>query len=845
MTATAQERGAAASPLRPYQREAVDALTEGLALGGRGQLHAACGSGKTRIGAEVGARLVPADGLIVVLAPSLALVAQNLFTWREHHPVHAVLAVCSDDTVADAPVHLDDIPAEVTTNVAQIEGWLRRTGGRRMVVGTYISSGRLAEALRNLGMQADLLVCDEAHHLAGRPDYATRRVLDEEHLPARRHLFMTATPRIDEVKRVTMDGLSMSDQGVFGPVLYRYPFARAIREGYLDDYRIVVMGVSTRQIMEMLRDDEHEWLDRAAGMVDLRTLATQIVLTKAAAKYGLRRVLVFDARVNSAKIFARTLPGTVALLADDERPPMPLFSEHISGEMDQRRREQLLDALREPPQGGWTALANVRVLGEGVDVPAVDGVAFTRPKRNPTEIVQAVGRAMRRARDSAGIATIIVPIVIPNSPEEVGDLDPGEFRVLWQVVRALRAHDDQLGIELDSQRSITYPEGVPKLPDKITIEAPYGTSQDLLTQLKALTIRQTTSSWWEGYGHARDFWERHGHLDIPSAHITEGGFALGRWIINARQHERKGWLSSDRRAALDELGMIWNRRELPWQQFREEVRAYREQHGHLLVPQNYVNPRTGYRLGSKINSVRSKPASVPMTVRRELDELGMIWDARDLAWQRLWNAAYVYRQAYGHLNVPKNYRDPDTGYGLGAALARKRQRYHRGELDEAEHAALAELGMVFDAPTSWEVFLAACDRHLATGGTLDVPKDFVDDQGYPLGARVAYYRSLNSGTKRHSEWGPQRKAELDRRGMVWRTAPARDITPAEAERLRATEAENLGKAIVQLLDEQNVTQSSIAEALGLHRSFLNTKIKRFRQTGRWSTRKRHKATGRQ
>ncbi|MEU6680947.1 Helicase associated domain protein [Streptomyces sp. NPDC046925] len=828
---TAPARGV--PPLRPYQQEAVDAITAVLHEEGRGQLHAACGSGKTLMAAMSAARLVPGDGLLVVVAPSLALVAQTIRQWEAFCPADAVLAVCSDDTVIDSPARLDDICAQTTTSAQDVLDWLRRTRGRCLVVATYRSAHRLAEALRTAGVTADLAVHDEAHHLAGRADFTTRRILDSAFFPARRRLFMTATPRVDDVRAETSSGLTMSDATLFGPVLYHYPWARAISEGHLNDYRVVIMGVTQHQMLELLRDDEHHHVE-APGAPDLRTLAAQTVLAKAARQYGLRRVLVFCHRLDTAHEFARSLPSTLDRLDAGSRPEGSVHAERITGSHTHAQRERILDNLRQPP-GAWTALANVRCLSEGVDVPAIDGVLFAHPKKSQVDIVQAVGRALRRAGTGQSTATVILPLVVPDSTEEIGDLEPGDFRTLWQVLRALRAHDETLGIELDTQRSYEATSS-PQLPGRITLCLPPGSTDGLLAQLTALTVRQTTSSWWAGYGHARAHAEEHGHLSVRTDHVTADGFNLGRWIINARQHRRKGWLRPDRIEALDKLGMLWDTPELPWHRFLDELRAFHTQFGHALVPQNYTSPG-GYRLGSKVNTTRTRPHRVPEFVRRTLDDLGMVWNTRDLRWQQLHTACLQYAAEHGRLLVPPSYTAPD-GYPLGVRLKQVRRAFVEGRLDPAEQVSLEELGMVFatGSDRAWGEFLAACDRYTAAHGSLaTVEKAYVDDTGYRLGATVSYYRNLNNGTK-SGGIPAQRRAALDARGMVWRRAPVRDVHPGEAERLRGLAGSALGAAIVQLVDKEGVTQTSIAGVLGISPTYITTKTKLFRQTGRWPQR---------
>lgn len=827
------------SALRPYQHEAVEALTKGLDGGGRGQLHAACGSGKTRMSVEAGGRLVPDEGLLVVLVPSLSLVAQTITAWREHARVDAVLAVCSDDTVTDAPAHLDDIDADVTTDADRVGDWLTYQTGRNLVVGTYLSAGRLATALRGRGKEADLLICDEAHHLAGRPDSTIRAVVENSFLPARRRLYMTATPRLNAFQAETGGMLSMSDETVFGPVLYEYAWARAIRDSYLDDYRVVVIGVRQRELLDLLTDDEHHYAT-APGAPDLKTLAAQAVIAKAARQYGLRRILAFCHRVEAAREFTRSLPGTLRNLPDEQRPAGAPHVDWVTGEMTHAAREIVLETLRTPP-ADWTVIANVRCLSEGVDVPAVDAVAFTHPKQSQVDIVQAVGRALRRSSDGSGTATIIVPLVVPDSDEEIGDLEPGEFRTLWQVLRALRAHDETLGIELDTQRSHWHVSN-PQLPSRITIELPPGTGEDAVRHLTALTVKQTTSSWWTGYGHARAYAAQHGDLEVKYSHLTEDGFALGTWVTNARQHHRKGWLSAPRVKALDEIGMRWEANDVPWQKFLAEMRAYRAVHGHSAVPQSHVTD-DGYPLGSRVNVARTRGERVPAWVREALDDLGMIWDTRNLRWQEFYSHCQQYAAEHGHLNAPKTYVTSD-GYTLGVRLARRVRKWKEGTLDPAERASLEELGLsapVQGQDRAWSGFLAACDRYVAVHGSLaDVRRDYVDDTGYQLGSRIMYYRNLDAGTKKGGANIPaQRRAALDERGMVWRIAPRRDLSPQEAAALRALQPAAQPAEIMRLVDN-GVTQTSISEALGMHRSYLNTKLKTLKKTGKWPIRARLK-----
>ncbi|MFI1312769.1 Helicase associated domain protein [Streptomyces albidoflavus] len=816
--------------LRPYQRDAVDAIAAGLGDGGRGQLHAACGSGKTITGLAASLKLLPGPATFVVAVPSLSLLAQTITVWRELAGLDAVLAVCSDETVTDDSPRVEDIPAEVTTRPEVITSWLGRRQGRRLIVTTYHSARHVGDALLAARSTADLLLLDEAHHLTGDPADSTRRVLSDVTFPARRRLYMTATPRIDAARAERSGLLTMSDTAVFGPVLYEYTWARAIREGYLEDYRVVVMGVTQAEICDLLRDPDRFHVT-GPGAPDIKLIAAQAVIAKAVSQFGLRRVLAFCPRIETAREFTRTLKGTLARLPG-EHLPGPVHAEWVSGEMTHAQRDRVLDTLREPP-ANWTVVANVRCLSEGVDVPAVDAVAFTSPKSSQVDIMQAVGRALRRDKDGTGTATIIVPIVVPDSTEAISDLEPGDFNTLWHVLRALRAHDEDLGIELDATRA-RVETGEPPLPNKVTVQLPPGSAHTVLAQIKALVVEQTTSSWWTGYGYAHRYHERHGNVAVPSTYITDDGFKLGTWITNARQHWRKGWLRPDRVAALERIGMVLDTTAIPWRRFLGELEQFRAVHGHLKVPQAYVSP-SGYALGSKVNVTRQHK-SLPEWVRSALDDLGMVWNSAHASWQELVNECLVYREHHGHLDVPRPYTTPE-GYRLGQRLGGKAQKARKGKLDPTELKTLQELGW---SPSSargtreqrWKAFLAACDRYVAQHGSLaDVASDHVDEQGYRLGDRINYYRWLASG-KSGRNLSEDRRQELDKRGMKWRVAPSRPVSPQEAEHLLTLAADVLGEEVARLLDN-GVTQKSIAEALKLPCNSLNHKIRTYRETGCW------------
>jgi superfamily II DNA or RNA helicase len=687
---------------RYYQIDAVRAICTGLAAGGRGQLRSACGTGKTVMAQRSAELLCPSGGVVIVVCPSVALVAQTLREWEATSENYIALAVCADETVVDAVVTVDELPAAATTSPAEVATWLRTkvTVGLRLIVGTHRSAHVIGEGLQRAGVVAELLVVDEAHRSAGPVDKHTALVHDDQALPAKRRLYATATPKVigDALARrartLTKRMIGMNNTAVFGPVLYNYPFSRAIEDGYLDDYRLLVMGVTRREIADHLAG-----IPRGATTgklsTSLHTLMVQTVLSKAARQFNLRRVLTFCRRLNEAADFARTMPATLSALPATMRPNLPLTTAFVHGGMKSEEREGRLAYLTEPPHDGWTVVTNVRCLGEGVDVPRIDGVAFTYPKQSITEIVQAVGRALRRDPNGTGTATILVPVLLPDDPADVDELDIDDYRLLWQVVRALRAHDDKLGMAID-RASPSHKDGKTiydvKPLEHILIDLPDG--YDDGTFLQHLTARIVTSArspWWDGFAALREFHAEHGHCAVRADHVTDDGYKLGAWAENTRASYRQGRLADERVEALDELDFDFLPRAVEWAAGIRAATAFHTEHGHL-EPVRTLRVE-GVHLRAWLDKQRAQAAAGKLEAARRavLDALGMRWHDEPHTVEDYIAALRSYHARHGHIDIAPN---PDTADGrLGSWLVSARIKRKTKALTAEHIAALDELGM--------------------------------------------------------------------------------------------------------------------------------------------------------
>ncbi|ASY37017.1 MULTISPECIES: DEAD/DEAH box helicase [unclassified Streptomyces] len=751
-----------ATLLRPYQQEAVDAVVAGLHSGGSGQLHMACGSGKTLVGQHAAEALLSDGGTVAVLVPSVALVAQTLRVWRQRarHPLE-ILAVCSDGSVTDSSTRTADLHEPVTTDPEAVRQWLERPPAAprtvRLVLCTYMSGLVLAQAVRATS-PLDLVVADEAHHLAGRSDEPTRKVRDPHVLPARRQLFMTATAK--EVLRGDASGtdaVGMEDASVFGPVLYRYTFARGIAEGYLEDYRIAVIGIPDQQARQLLANTGVEYFEALEGP-SLQTVVAQVALARAREQYGIRRVISFHPRVEVAADFARSLPRTVSRVLPDAAGQ--LRAAHVHGDMDLPVRETVVRHLEGTE--GWAVVANCRCLSEGVDVPAVDAVLFAHPKKSAVDISQAVGRALRRNPHASGPSTIIVPIVLPDEDGEIGDLDAGDYETLWQVVRALRAQDESFASALDACRR-TLGDTQPRLPSKISMLMPEGASPDaFLDQVRLLLVKKTTSAWWEGYQAAAAYRQEHGHLYVPVDHRTKDGLRLGAWLAQRRYENRRGLLSPERIAKLDELDMEWDPAAASFAAKLDLLTAFHAEHGHARVP-------SGHPLYGWTSHLRTRKSQLTGTQVQALDALDMPWriNVAEERWQAGTAAATRYHEEHGHLGkIPATYKDAQ-GYPLGAWLKTQRIAYRKDCLAPERIRELENLGIVWDPEEArWKQLADAArafrDRH----GHLEVPHAFRTADGLPLGSWLLHQRQLRSGVKKGG-LRSDRIALLDGLGMRW------------------------------------------------------------------------------
>ncbi|WP_263998778.1 DEAD/DEAH box helicase [Mycobacterium yunnanensis] len=744
---------------RPHQRDAIRDVLKGFQSADRGQLIMACGTGKTLAALFIKEKLDAERTLI--LLPSLSLLKQTLREWTANKTTgFEFQAVCSDDTVVGDDValaHASDLGLPVTTDPAEIAGFLRRRSGRRVVFATYQSSPQVAKAFA-LGRvpKFDLVVADEAHRCAGpvSSDFAT--VLDVAKIRARRRLFMTATPRyftgrlVREAMEAEYEIASMDNDEVFGTVFHRLPFGEAIGLKLLSDYQVVIVGVDDATYREWAERGELVVLDGATPRkTDARTLAGQIGLAKAMRKYDLQRVISFHSRVNRARDFARSMPDVIAWMPARQRPKGRLWADYASGNMTAGDREVRLYHLARLEDEERGLLANARCLAEGIDVPTLDGVAFVDPRRSEVDIVQAVGRAIRNSDDKT-VGTIVIPVFIDTDEDPEVALDDSAFRPVWDVIKALRSHDEELGEQLDELRRALGRRGARvKLPSKIHVNVPSKVGAEFAAAFDVRLVERTTVSWEFWFGLLEQFVNETGHARVRADDDIDG-YRLGAWVANQRTQHAKGVLKPQRRDALEAVpGWTWDPIKDYWvdqwsEQWEEGFRQllrYVEREGNALVPTSLVTS-SGYRLGWWVTWQRQLHGDLELEADRErrLSALpGWTWDTRATQWEEGFTNLVEYVNQYGDARVAVTYNF--DGFQLGSWVKVQRREFAKGSLAPDRQTRLEELpGWTWDPFTDqWEDGFKQVANYVASNGDARVPRSHTAD-GFNLGAWVKKQR---------------------------------------------------------------------------------------------------------
>lgn len=673
--------------LREHQIEALAAIKAAAAAGERRMtVVAACGTGKTLI-AQQAAQHLAAQGPVLVLMPTKALVTQTIRRWREAGRTGLALGVCS---LRQRESGLSPGEAVMTRGARTIARALR-VGGPVTVFSTYGSLHHIQQAHEHYGLPPwELVIADEAHRTCSAFGDGWGTVHDDAAIPAKTRLYMTATPRIwgaeaqielqpfmERIPLATMD-----HREIFGPTVFELGMAKAIELGILADYQVIMPIVDDSDLHAILAARRPATSAHHNG---LRNAAVQVALLRAILEHRLRRVLVFHNRVALAEAFAASLP-TTALDVGDELRIENLWARAIHSKQPSDWRRDLLDDFADPDRA-CAVLSNVRVLNEGVDMPDVDAVVFADPRYSVIDAVQAIGRGLRQPPDAGKKTTLIFPVYLHPGTDTADLLHSSAFANLVTLLQALRSHDesfmDRIALPIRSRTTVA------------TRRAVYYAHPERAAQLaRALGLEITLpaiGSWEQALAAATRYRTHFGHLDVPADYTDQDGFALGECVNNLRLRHFLGRLPDEHQQALDALGMPWATPAQTFGSMLEHARAWAAEHGHLAVP--VKADLGGHKLGTWLATQRRKAKTFRLAAdhHEALAALDPHWDASWMDWKRKYARAKALVHTSGWRFTTSSLHASREDRATMNWLYKQRLQFFR--LQEGQQDLLLQLGI--------------------------------------------------------------------------------------------------------------------------------------------------------
>ncbi|MCQ2667800.1 DEAD/DEAH box helicase [Helicobacter pylori] len=487
---------------RPHQTEAINATKEYFSdpKNARGKLIMACGTGKTYTSLKIMEALDPK--ITLFLAPSIALLSQTFreYAQEKSEPFYASI-VCSDDKVGQSknednddikPSELPIKPSTRLEDILSVYEKAQKENKRFIIFSTYQSALRIKEAQEAGLNEIDLVICDEAHRTVGAMYSSNERddknaftlCHSDENIKATKRLYMTATPKVysenSKAKAKESDNViySMDDGEIFGEEIYTLNFSKAIALDLLTDYKVIILAVRkenlsgvTNSVNKKISQLKAEGTKLDKKLINNEFVCKIIGTHKGLAKQDLivldeenkedndlkskkdtfvsQRAINFCKSIQTSKNIKDSFE-TIMECYDEELKKksfnnLKISIDHIDGTMNCKERLEKLEELNKFQPNTCKVLSNARCLSEGVDVPALDSIVFFDGKSAMVDIIQAVGRVMRKAKNKKR-GYIILPIALEES--EIKNLDEAvnntNFKNIWKVIKALRSHDPSL-----------------------------------------------------------------------------------------------------------------------------------------------------------------------------------------------------------------------------------------------------------------------------------------------------------------------------------------------------------------------------------------------------------------
>ena len=723
----------------PHQNEAINRTVNYLKNNNAGQLIMACGSGKTLTSFWISEKLKAKK--ILFLAPSISLLSQTLNVWLKNtkNQNKNFFVVCSDITAGKAELDefVSDFDFPSTTNSMEISNFLK-SEKEYVIFSTYHSSKVVFKEAIKKNINFDITICDEAHRLTGNVDKDYGVVLNNK-FPTKNKLFMTATPRIipygikKAAEQRELNLISMDDQSLFGSVIYELTFGDAIEKKLLADYKIVVTGISNNEL------NKKEFVKYNDKTIDIATFAKAVTLKKVLKKYKLNKAITFHSFVKSARTFSDLLNY------------LKLNSNFISGEHNIRERKQILKKL-ESNKNEIEIIANARVLSEGIDLPELDSISFIDPKSSVTDIVQAVGRAIRASKDKKKIGYIILPIYLE---ENIG------FETVYKTIIAMRSHDARMAEELDRFR-IQLGNGVNlsniKIPN-LVFDLPSYVDKDLEFDITLKSIEAASETWYFWFGLLEKFVNEHGHALVKQDYFQDG-FNLGYWVSAQRNRYKKNKLSNSQISLLNEInGWVWDVLEYQFEEGFIRLINYFKEYKNYNVPVDYITD-DDFKLGQWVRNIRIRKDKQSKEHLQKLESINFTFlSSFEAKWIDNFNELKKFYDKFGHWNIPVNYK---TKSGINLNHLEKRLRTRKKTLSKKQISELDSINFIWDtADAKFKTGIQHFREYTQENNSSRVVIDYTTPNGYKLGSWVS---NVRKGKIHISE---ENKKILDSLNFLW------------------------------------------------------------------------------
>lgn len=555
--------------LLPHQKIAVKDVLNGFENHDRGKLIMACGTGKTFTSLKIAEQYLNGKGTVLFLIPSIALASQTITEWTAQCSYGFDAAVVCSDNKASKGENSIELGFPSTTDVNRLVEWYHATDTKErpmnFIFSTYQSIDVVSKFQKQANIEFDLIICDEAHRTTGvtlsdEDESSFVKVHNNDFIKGKKRLYMTATPRIyaDTAKMKSDEAnatlCSMDDESIYGPEFHRLGFGDAVKQGLLTDYKVLVLAVDEeyvkRELQDLLTDKNHELkLEDSVKIMGCWNGLSKISLIDDKDSFSsdplpMKRAVSFCNTIKDSKkivemfnLIQEHVKGNK--YSSETSKLVNISIEHVDGTFNALEKKDRINWLKDNiAEGNCRILTNARCLSEGVDVPALDAVMFLNPRSSMVDIIQSVGRVMRKS-PGKNYGYVILPIGISANENPEDALDNNEkYKMVWQVLQALRAHDDRFNntinkIELnkkkpdqieiigigsskkqdkDTGRTVKYVETKEELKRKVQMELDFASFDEWRENIYSKMVKKVGSRiYWETW--AKDI------AEIAQAHI--------------------------------------------------------------------------------------------------------------------------------------------------------------------------------------------------------------------------------------------------------------------------------------------------------------------------------------